>query len=87
MEVDSRDVWVVRGPIDMDDLFAIANIDLPQLKFKPWAPLTPPRLVDEEVDIFSIIRQGDLLVHHPYESFAESVERFIESEGMLVSKT
>lgn len=79
MEVDQRDVWVVKGPIDMDDLFAIANVDLPNLKFKPWAPLTPPRLIDEDTDMFSVIRQGDLLVHHPYESFAESVERFIES--------
>ncbi|MCS7034670.1 MAG: polyphosphate kinase 1, partial [Phycisphaerae bacterium] len=79
MQVDPRDVWVVRGPIDMDDLFAIANIDQPHLKFRPWVPVTPPRLVDEDVDIFSVIRQGDLLVHHPYESFADSVERFIES--------
>lgn len=79
MEVDPRDVWVVKGPIDMDDLFAIANVDLPNLKFKPWAPLTPPRLMDEDIDLFQVIRQGDLLVHHPYESFAESVERFIES--------
>jgi len=77
MEVDQRDVWTVRGPIDMDDLFAIANIDLPPLKFKPWNPLTSPRLADDDMDIFSIIRQGDVLVHHPYESFATSVERFI----------
>ncbi len=77
MEVDQRDVWTVRGPIDMDDLFAIANVDLPNLKFKPWNPLTSPRLADDEMDIFSIIRQGDVLVHHPYESFATSVERFI----------
>lgn len=79
MEVDPRDVWVVRGPIDMDDLFALANIDIPQLKFKPWVPHVPLRLIDTDIDIFSVIRQGDLLVHHPYECFASSVERFIES--------
>jgi polyphosphate kinase len=79
MEVDQRDVWVVRGPIDMDDLFALANLDIPPLKFKPWVPHVPLRLIDSDIDIFSVIRQGDLLVHHPYECFASSVERFIES--------
>lgn len=77
--VDPRDVWIVRGPMDMDDLYAIANLDIPQLRFKSWAPQIPPRLMDDDIDIFSVIRQGDLLVHHPYECFASSVERFIQS--------
>ncbi|MGH7215517.1 MAG: polyphosphate kinase 1, partial [Tepidisphaeraceae bacterium] len=79
MEVSPEDVYVVRGPVDMDDLFAVAAIDLPSHKFRPWAPQVPPRLRDEDVDIFSVIRAGDLLVHHPYESFAASVEHFIAS--------
>ena len=54
----------------MDDLFALANLDLPHLKFKPWTPLVPPRLAGEDVDFFEVIRAGDVLVHHPYESFA-----------------
>lgn len=77
LEVDPRDVYACDGPIDMDDLFAIANLDLPNLKFKPWVPLVPPRLAGDDIDIFEVIRNGDLLVHHPYESFTNSVERFI----------
>lgn len=79
LEVDPRDVWTVRGPIDMDDLFSLAATDLPQHKFKPWVPHVPLRLMDDDLDIFSVIRQGDLLVHHPYECFASSVERFIKT--------
>ena len=77
LDVQPGDVYPCVGFIDMDDLAAIANLDLPKLKFKPWVPLTPPRLVDEESTIFDVIRAGDLLVHHPYESFHASVERFI----------
>ncbi len=79
VEVDPADIYPTSGPIDMTDLAALADLDLPQLKFKPWSPVTPPRLSDEDADIFAIIRSGDLLVHHPYESFADSVERFISS--------
>src|SRR4029078_10800664 len=62
-------------------LWAIADWDRPALKPVPWSPVTPPRLVppdeDEPADVFAAIRLGDLLVHHPYENFATSVERFI----------
>ncbi|MGA2583906.1 MAG: polyphosphate kinase 1 [Tepidisphaeraceae bacterium] len=77
VEVDPRSIYSTPGPLDMSDLFVIANLDLPHLKFKPWTPTTPPRLAGEDVDIFAVIRAGDLMVHHPYESFAESVEKFI----------
>ena len=76
--VGEEDVYKLRGPVDMDDLFALGELDLPELKFEPWKPLTPPRLADEDASIFSVIRAGDLLVHHPYESFAASVERFVK---------
>jgi polyphosphate kinase len=77
LDVRPNDVYLCAGFIDMDDLMAIANLERPLLKFKPWTPLTPPRLSGDEADIFDVIRAGDLLVHHPYESFAASVERFI----------
>ena len=50
----------------------------PKLKYEPWTPLAPPALADEDADIFSVIRSGDVLVHTPYESFTASVERFIK---------
>ena len=90
LHVADEDVYSLRGPVDMDDLMALGEIDRPELKFEPWKPLVPPRLADDEADIFSIIRSGDILVHHPYESFAASVERFIqeaaEDPGVLAIK-
>lgn len=77
LSVDEEDVHSLDGPIDMDDLMALSDVDRPELKFEPWKPLVPPRLADEDADIFSVIRAGDLLVHHPYESFTASVERFV----------
>jgi polyphosphate kinase len=79
VEVDEHDVYTTPGPIDMSELFWLANLDYPALKYKPWTPLTPPRLSGDNVDIFSVIRAGDLLVQLPYESFADSVERFVHS--------
>jgi polyphosphate kinase len=77
IEVDVRDIYPARGMLDMSDLATLADLDLPNLKYKPWIPTTPARLIGEDVDIFSVIRAGDLLVHHPYEAFSESVEKFI----------
>ncbi|MEE9404242.1 MAG: polyphosphate kinase 1 [Algisphaera sp.] len=67
-ELDFTDLWTVHG-----------GVNRPDLKYTPWTPLVPPRLVDTDSNIFSIIDRGDLLVHHPYESFSASVERFIRS--------
>jgi len=52
LEVSSHEVYDCDGPIDMDDLFALANLELPHLKFKPWLPLVPTRFSGEEVDFF-----------------------------------
>ena len=56
------------------------ELDRPELKDELWAPTTQPRIAldDEPSDIFSVLRQRDVLVHHPYDSFATSVEAFIE---------
>jgi polyphosphate kinase len=79
LEVEPDDVYNLDGPIDIDDLMQLSSIDRPDLKYPHWEPQVPPRLRDEDSDIFAVIRQGDLLVHHPYESFKASVERFIET--------
>jgi polyphosphate kinase len=79
---EAQDLVEVNGLLDLAGLFSLADIDLPHLKDLPWEPVVPIRLrhmvLEEEDDIFAAIRQGDLLVHHPYESFAASTQRFIE---------
>jgi polyphosphate kinase len=75
------DCYEVRGMLDLTGLHDLIDLDRPDLKSEPWTPVTPPRLIppdeDEPADVFAAIRLGDLLVHHPYESFSASVERFI----------
>jgi len=75
------DSYEVSGMLDLTGLWHIANLDRPDLKTPVWTPVTPPRLTppdeDEPADVFAAIRAGDILVHHPYESFAASVGRFI----------
>ena len=77
----AEDCYEIDGMIDLAALFEIAALDRPDLKSTPWTPVTAPRLLprdqDEPVDAFAAIRSGDILVHHPYESFSTSVERFI----------
>ena len=82
LRLEDREVYDVDGLIDLADLTAIADVPgHAELRFPPWTPVTQPRLQgedDEPVDIFAAIRQEDILVHHPYDSFATSVERFVE---------
>lgn len=73
------DVYERRGPLDFTALFQIASLAMPEHRFPSWTPVPPPRLADEDTDIFSVIRRGDLLVHHPYDSFSASTERFIRA--------
>jgi len=70
------DIYDMPGELDYTSLFQIAGLSLPALKDPPWTP-TPPRSIDTSTDIFAAIRAGDVLVHHPYESFDDSVEEFI----------
>jgi polyphosphate kinase len=79
--LEPEDVYEVAGMLDLTALWRIVEMDRPDLKTEPWTPVTPARLVppdeDEPADVFAAVRAGDILVHHPYESFAASVERFI----------
>ena len=72
------DFYEVAGPLDGADLQTLAAVDLPMLKDPAFHPIVPPRLSGSR-NIFEIIREGDLLVHHPYDSFAASVERFLQA--------
>ncbi len=79
LNLDETDVYHMPAELDYTDLWTIHSIGLPHLTKRPWSPVPPPRLTDEEADIFSVIRNGDIMVHHPYESFGSSVERFIRA--------
>jgi polyphosphate kinase len=79
----AQDVYEVDGLLDLTACFFIAGQKRPFLKDKPWEPVTPYPLflegrTKDTKDIFSILRRGDILVHHPYESFTSSVQRLIE---------
>jgi polyphosphate kinase len=78
LEVDDESLYEIPEPLGKTDLMAIATaVNRPDLKYPAWKPETPPALADPDADIFALIRQSDILVHHPYESFDSSVERFI----------
>lgn len=70
------DVFEVSGPLATSDLASIATLDIPALHDLPFTPATPRRLAEDR-DIFAVIREGDILLHHPYDSFQTSVERLI----------
>jgi len=79
LELKEQDVYTLPGELDYTSLRMLSELNLPQLKYDTWTPVVPPLLQDEEVNIFNVIRNGDLLVHHPYESFSASVERFVRT--------
>ncbi len=81
LEVRERDTFRINPPLDFTSLWALATMDRPDLRDPPWEPRTRPRLRPEEgekLDIFAAIRAGDILVHHPFDDFHTSVERFVE---------
>jgi polyphosphate kinase len=82
LRLEDREVYDIDGLLDLADLTHIANVPgHAELRYEPWNPVVQPRLQGEDeepVDIFAAIRHGDILVHHPYDSFPVSVERFVE---------
>ena len=86
-----QDVYVVEGLLGLKDLMSFVGLSVPELKDPVWTPVVPPRLrnsdrkdLDESMshsddgeDIFTVIRRGDLMLHHPYHSFRATVQRFI----------
>lgn len=93
MDLDPQDVYALPGLLSLEDLMSLTSLPLPELKDQPWTQVVPKRLrrvqmpvgedlqrskpSEESEDIFTVIRQRDLLMHHPYDSFAASVEQFV----------
>ncbi len=90
LEITRAEVYDIEGLLSLRELISFLDLPLPQLKDPPWKPATHPALrrvlesdVDDppeerEEDFFTVLRRQDLLVHHPYQSFTTSVQRFIE---------
>jgi len=82
LDITDQEVYRLPGPLDLRGLFDLSRIDRPDLHYKPHLPTTAvafqPGDNNERADIFKAIRKSDVLVHHPYESFATSVQAFLE---------
>jgi polyphosphate kinase len=81
LDLEPGDVYRVTGLLDMSDLWSIYGLDRPDLKQEPWTPVTQRRLqgLDKQPpDFFAVLSEGDVLVHHPYDSFSTSAEAFID---------
>jgi polyphosphate kinase len=80
--VNQTEVYRLPAPLDLVGLWSIADLERPELKYEQFVPATHPKLVtadgDGVRDIFAALRGGDILVHHPYDSFATSVQAFVE---------
>jgi polyphosphate kinase len=88
LDVDELGTYRISGLLGLADLAQLADIDLPRLHWEPWSPAVHPRLAARSRDgagvttlshakVFAEIRRGDILVHHPFDSFTATVERFI----------
>ena len=92
LSLDESDVYESHSLLGYADCMELARLDMPEHRFEAWEPIIPPRLLREgdptqlvrqgkttnHPDIFSVLREGDLLVHHPFDSFDASVQRFVE---------
>lgn len=81
-DIDAEQVYTLPAPLDLSGLFALTRIPRPDLKFAPHIPVTHPKFrtssPSEKPDTFAAIARREVLVHHPYESFATSVQAFLE---------
>ncbi len=81
LEAGPDRVYPIKSKLDLADLIQIASLDRPELRDPPWAPTTRPELADAQGpgEIFDVIREHDVLVHLPYDSFATSVQAFVRA--------
>ena len=82
LDISEAEVFRLPGPLDLRGLFSVADLDRAELKYPTFLPITHPDLAEVETakpaDLFAALKQRDVLLHHPYDSFATSVQRFIE---------
>ena len=82
LDITEKEVFHLPGPLDLRGLFSLAGLDRAELKYPAFLPATHPHLAEVETakpaDMFAALKHRDVLLHHPYDSFATSVQRFIE---------
>jgi polyphosphate kinase len=82
LALEAPEVVVTPGLLDLGALWSFVSLDRPELKPEPWIPVTQGSLADHDgdgpPDLFAVLRAGDVLVQHPYDSFSSSVEAFVE---------
>jgi polyphosphate kinase len=81
--LDNEDLYEIPGLMALQGLNQIVDEGPWEHRYEPWEPMIPPRLLregetEDAPDLFAVIRAGDLIVHHPYDSFTATVERFIQ---------
>ena len=79
LAVADDQIYLVDGLLDLADAMELARLDRPELKDDPWVPVTHPRFAPGPSVMFSEIAKSDILVHHPYDSFATSFEAFVRT--------
>lgn len=77
LELEDEHIYQVRGLLDYTSLKPIASLNVPHLRYKHWEPQAPQAIVDAGNAIFDLIKRQDVFLHHPYESFPASVEKFV----------
>jgi polyphosphate kinase len=86
LQITEQEVYRLPAPLDLSGLFEVTRIDRPALKYPRHVPATSVNLLptepNERPDVFASIQRGDILLHHPYESFATSVQAFIEQAAL-----
>ncbi len=90
LDLEDDDLYRFAGPLDLGGLWAVHDLDRPDLKDPPFTPVTPLQvgLGDDDdravelPDVFRVLRAGDVLVHHPYDSFSATIEEFIRQAAL-----
>ena len=80
LELETNEIFLTKAPLDKQALWALYSLDRPELKYPSYTPQIPPSFLRARAagrSMFAMLRDNDVMVHHPYESFASSVEEFI----------
>jgi polyphosphate kinase len=87
LELEAEDVYASEGLLELADLTTLADLNLPQYQYPRWEPIVPIRLrhegeSEDKANVFAVVGNRDLMVHHPYESFSASTLRFVEEAAL-----